>query len=377
MSFYVSRFTFHVSRSALMYRIQQEIMNVPERILIVKLGSVGDIVHTLPAVAALRKRYPAARIDWIVEARSRAILEDSPVIDHLIEVDTKRWRAALAASATRREIFGAVKQLRRTGYDVAIDFQGLFKSAVIAFASGARRRIGFDKAHLREPGARIFYTQRVRVAHDGGPAHVIALNNALVEPLGVKVETLRFPFSVAEGDAVYVDEQLRKHDLEKFVIINPGGGWPTKLWSPEKYAELSEKIYQSLGLRSVITASAAEAPLLERMCLKRAHGVFFPTTLKQLIPLMKRAVCFIGGDSGPLHMAAAVGTPIVGIYGPTTGSRNGPFHPSDLMVCRKELPCLGCWKRTCPLGTTACMDISTDAVLAAVKFRVSSFEFRV
>lgn len=336
------------------------------RILIVKLGSIGDLVHTLPAVSALRHRYPEAEIDWIVESRVQSILEACPIIDRLIEIDTYLWRKSPFRLSTLRSVTESMNRLRESSYDVAIDFQGLLKSALIAFASRAPLRIGFSRRFLKEPMASLFYNWRISPSPD--KRHVISINNSLVEALGVTVADFHFPFDAPSDDVSYIEEQLEKNDLEKFVVINPGGGWPTKLWPAEKYAELSERIYRELGLKSVVTIGKDEEWILNKMRSsgKNGHLIFFPTTIKQLIPLVKNAVCFISGDTGPLHIAAAVGTPIVGIYGPTFPERNGSFSRSDLAVKKDGLLCLGCYKRSCPFETTACMEIPVDAVLQAV-----------
>lgn len=336
-----------------------------DRILIVKLGSIGDIVHTLPAAAALRKRFPHARIDWMVEARARAILEGCPVIDAQLVIDTMRWRRHWRASETPREIRRFLQRLRQTRYNLAIDFQGLFKSAVAARLSGAGQRIGFSRDHLREPGARFFYTHTV--TPPSSAQHVIAKNNALLQPLGITVDDWVFPIAVTREDQSYIEDQLRSNGCDHFVIINPGGGWVNKLWPAERYGALARRLYEQWGLRSVITAGPGESGLVEaiRQGAPGKATVFFPTTIRQLAPLARKAKLFIGGDSGPLHIAAAAGTPILGIFGPTLPERNGPFRPSDVVV-RRELPCLGCFKRLCPLGTTECMNIPVTDILASL-----------
>ncbi|MBI1748221.1 MAG: lipopolysaccharide heptosyltransferase I [Acidobacteria bacterium] len=338
-----------------------------ERILILKLGSIGDIVHTLPAVAALRRRYPQARLDWVVETRAKTILENCPVVDALIEIDTRRWRRRPFAYTTIHECTDLMRGLRRARYDVAIDFQGLMKSATLAFISGAEVRVGFAGTHLREAAAQFLYTQKVTP----GPAqhtHIITQNNALVQSLGVPVEEWTFPIAVTAEDEAYVEGQLQKLGVTRYAIINPGGGWVNKLWPAERYGQLASRLWTDCGLKTVVTAGPAEGELVYRV-LRQAPSqstVFLPTTIKQLVPLAKRASFFIGGDTGPLHIAAAVGTPIIGLYGPTLPARNGPFGVSDKVICRTELTCLGCYKRTCPLGTTACMDIEVDAVMAII-----------
>src|SRR5437763_7785627 len=205
------------------------------KILFVKLGSIGDIVHTLPALAAVRRALPRAEIAWVVERRAAEILRDNPLLETLIEVDTKalrRWpMSGETLPATRRQL----RRLRASPFDLAIDFQGLIKSALIARLSGARRRVGFARAFLREPASRFLLTKTVDVP---ARTHVIRKNLALAAgALGFHAPTdagaFEFPVAVSRLHEREADEIVERSGRE-FAILNPGGGWPTKLWDAER-----------------------------------------------------------------------------------------------------------------------------------------------
>ena len=189
------------------------------RLLIVRLGSMGDILHTLPAVASLRAAFPEALIDWVVEERWKDLIELNADISNAITVSTQAWRAALDQRGTWREVRTAVSGLRDAHYDAAIDFQGLLKSALLARLSGASRRIGFDPDTLKESAAAMFYTDHVRPPAD---VHVVEMNLTLARAAGAVDSVLRFPLPTRPEDEAYIDEQLRAHHLNEFFILSPG-----------------------------------------------------------------------------------------------------------------------------------------------------------
>jgi lipopolysaccharide heptosyltransferase I len=295
-----------------------------QRFLIVRLSSIGDIVHALPAAAALAETFPQAQIHWVVEKRHALLLEGNPYLDRVVVLDTLEWRKHLTSSATWREIGKGVSDLRRTLYDAAFDFQGLWKSAVVAWISRAQERIGFADRWLREPGAGVLYTQLVSPREH---LHVVEENLALVERLGARTGRWQFPLPWNDEDDAYVDQQLAALGAGDFIIINPGGGWRSKCWSPENYAVLIQQLAGAQPEHVLLTGSPSEEPLIGEILQNAGsqHAHYVPTTLVQFIALARRARLFVGGDTGPLHLAAAVSTPIVGIYGPTDPIRNGPL----------------------------------------------------
>jgi heptosyltransferase-1 len=352
------------------------------RILIVKLSSIGDVVHTLPAAALLRRALPEARIAWAVERRASAILEDSPAIDALIELDLRAWRRGLLSGSTFADASARLGQLRSApdlngaGHtDVAIDFQGLMKSGLVAFATQAQRRIGFETAELREKPSKLFLTEQVETSE---LKHVIDKNLALVRaalhrPFADE-QTPRsdyeFPIAVSSGDERYV-EALIENRPAPFAIINHGGGWPTKIWPSERYADLADWLWSECGLRSFVTYGPGEEALARSVGSASTSGAVqpIPSTLKQFVALARRAALFVGGDTGPLHLAAASKTPIVGLYGPTSPERNGPFDPQDITVGRDLWCRTDCHRRSC--WHWECMDIPVSEVKRAVLKRLT------
>ena len=347
-------------------------------ILVVKLSSIGDVVHTLPAVAAIRRAAPDARISWVVDRRASEILKGSPVIDDLIEVDTRSKRSI----SEIRERLSPVKPGQSVPVDLAIDFQGLIKSGFVTWLSKAPRRAGFESIDLRERASGIFLTEQVRTAHI---ASVIDKNVALaLGALSIGDPALcsdyEFPIVTTAEDERYVDE-LISSNLEAtgmeakasgFAILNPGGGWPTKLWDTARFGKVADWLWEQHGLISMITYGPGEEALAEEVASGSNSGSarVVKSTLKQFVALSRRARLFIGGDTGPLHLAAASGTPIVGLYGPTSSARNGPFHPDDISVSR-DLWCRpNCHRRKC--WHWECMDIPLADVQLAVTRRLEA-----
>jgi lipopolysaccharide heptosyltransferase I len=305
-----------------------------QRFLIVRLSSIGDIVHALPAAAALAESFPQAQVDWVVEKTHAFLLDGNPHVHRVIVLDTFGWRKHLASSAAWGEIRSGLADLRRTIYTAALDFQGLWKSAVVAWLSRARERIGFARPWLREPSAAVLYTQRVSPrAH----VHVVEENLALVERLGARPQRWQFPLPRNEEDDTYVQKQLAAMRAGNFMIVNPGGGWRSKCWAPENYAELIRQLAAARSEHIILTGSPAEELMIREIVQNAGTGraCYLPTTVVQFIALARCARLFIGGDTGPLHLAAAVGTPIVGIYGPTDPVRNGPFAADDIALSNR------------------------------------------
>jgi heptosyltransferase I len=338
------------------------------RILIVKLGAIGDVVHTLPALAALRRAMPSAHLAWVVERGGAAkLLQDNPAIDELIEVDTRGWRKDLLGNQTRTAIKSSLSKLR--GFDVALDFQGLLKSGMMAWLSRAPRRIGFDKQALREPASAYLLTERVTVDDDD---HIIKKNLQLVAHLGVAIDgAYKFPLGISLTEKQFAEQQISARG-GNVAIINPGGGWPTKLWNVAGFAEIADRLWDAYGWRSVVTYGPGEEALANSVIAHSRSGAVesLDSTLKQFFALAEQAKLFIGGDTGPLHLAAAAGTPIVGIYGPTPARRNGPFAAADVIVERFDLDCrVDCFRRSCI--HTSCMKIPVETVWQKVMQRIN------
>lgn len=341
-------------------------LNCPEKILIVRLGALGDIVHALPAQQQIHRRFPNCEIHWLVEPHYRGLLETVPGIHRIWTADTKRWRRR---PGTALDLVRLVPALRRERFDLALDFQGLIKSAFLARLSGAGRRMGFCRERCREPAAAGFYTDTVPTSGDG---HVIDLNLELAGSLGCAGEaTARVPFRLPAEARHYVDSRLQAAGGGRPVLLNPGAGWPTKLWPARRFARLGAEIRRRLNLPVVITYGPGEEDLVReiRDCSRPGSVAGFPTTILELAALCRRACLMVAGDTGPLHLAVAVGTPAVAVMGPSIARRNGPFHPEDRIV-KRYLYCSDCNKRSC--GEFICMNISVEQVFRAVRRRLSA-----
>lgn len=341
------------------------------RVLIVKLGSIGDIVHTLPALAALRAGMPHAEISWVAERSASEILKDNPILDRLIEVDTKALRRGLMSGETLRAPRQQLRRLRASAFDIALDFQGLLKSASIARLSGARRVFGYSRTGLREPASTVFLSKRISIPPH---THIIRKGLLLLQgAMGIPVpEKLSFPIGVdaaAEAEA----ERASANTAENFAILNPAGGWPTKLWSAEKFGGLADLLWANYGMRSLVTYGPGEAELAEtvRRASRSEKAVPVSLSLKGFYSLAKRARVYVGGDTGPTHIAVAAGAPIVGLFGPTEWWRNGSPYSQDICVERNDIDCrVDCHRRSC--SKWICMDISIERVFDAVRQRLNN-----
>jgi lipopolysaccharide heptosyltransferase I len=341
------------------------------RILIVKLGSIGDIVHTLPALAALRAAQPHSEISWVVERRSAEILRDNPLLDRLIEVDTKALRRGLMSGETLRAPRQQLRRLRASAFDVALDFQGLLKSASIARLSGAQRVFGYARAGLREPASSLLLSKRIAVPVN---VHVIRKSLLLLEgALGIPApQELSFPINVTN------DQEREARDVAaetggRYAILNPGGGWPTKLWSVERFGKLADRLWSSYGISSLVTYGPGELELAEGVRRSSVSGKARPVSLslKGFYSLARDASVYVGGDTGPTHIAVAAGTPIVGLFGPTEWWRNGSPRSEDICVERNDIDCrVDCHRRSC--SKWICMDIEVERVLEAVDRRLAT-----
>jgi heptosyltransferase-1 len=339
------------------------------RILIVRLGAIGDVVHALPALSALRRAMPEAQLAWAVERGGAAnLLKGNPCLDELIELDLRGWRKRPARWETFATIREVGARLRRPGFDLALDFQGLIKSASIPWLARIPRRIGFERGALREPLSALMLTEQV-AADDAD--HVIKKNLRLAAHLGCEFAgEYDFPIAIEPEDEIFAGRQHNRFD-ESFAILNPGGGWPTKLWGADCFAAIADRLWEAYRIRPVITYGPGEEGLAQSIAGQSRTGaaVMLDSTLKQFFALARRARLFIGGDTGPMHLAAAAGTPIVAIFGPTSSRRNGPFSLDDVVIERSDLDCrTDCYRRAC--SHNSCMKIPAEMVWHGVEKRL-------
>ncbi len=341
-----------------------------DRFLLVRLGAVGDVIHTLPLASAIRDAFPLSKIFWAVAPGPSVLLEGNPDINQVVVVDSKSWTrgGVLKIPSELRRTFTILKRL---GAGVAIDAQGLIKSGVIAWASGAEMRIGFEQRACRE-GLNVVFTTHWAKAIEG-PHHVIEKNLSLLEPLGVSRPVdggIRFPLPEQAGEGEEAEAWLRREGLlsgHPLLIMHPGAGWETKRWEAGRYAALGDAWAEISGGRTLLTWGPGEEEEARRVAATMRSGAALapPTGIRQLMALIRRADVFAGGDTGPLHLAAALGVRCLALIGPTEPWRNGPWGEGHA-VLHHRLACSGCYGRTCP--DIECLDlIGADEAILAIR----------
>jgi lipopolysaccharide heptosyltransferase I len=343
------------------------------RFLIVRLGALGDIVHAIPVAAALRRAYPTARIDWLVSGKHRGILDLVTAIDNRLSIKD-RSDADEGASLP-----SAIRAIRETRYDVAIDLQGLIKSAIIARLSGASKVVGFNGKYARESLARLLYTHVHDPGGDGMYApsetrHVVDINLGMLEAIGINPGPPEFPLATVPSP---VAESMRDAAGGPYVLLNPGAAWPNKRWPAPRLGALAIGLRERRNLKSVVLWGPGEFDLAEDVVATAAGAAIITpeTSVADLIALARGASAMVSGDTGPTHIAAAVGTPIVGIYGPTRPERNGPWLPDDETVSRASI-CQCHHFRQCKVEKMCLLDIEVEEVLAAVERRLTAADRR-
>ncbi len=324
-----------------------------DNILIIRLSSLGDIIHTLPAFSALREKKPEAKIVWIVEGNGKEILDLVPGIDRIVVVNTKRWKF------TSFKSWSEIKQIRkniRNRDQTAIDFQGLVKSGVVSYLSRAKRRIGFHRKNLKEPIASVFYTDQLDEVSE--KTHVIQKNLSLLSLVGIEEEQFNFPLMIPDIHQRSTGKMLAElgyQDSQKLVVLNVGAAWVTKRWTPERWVELihSLKTDRHDLFFLLLWGNEEEKRIADNIYKKTSVNMISFLNIKDVIALIKKADLVVSGDTFALQVACALSTPVVGIFGPTTPGRNGPFSPND-RVAFHEMECSHCYRRKCE--TVACLE---------------------
>ncbi len=337
-------------------------------ILIVKLSAIGDVVHTLPSLAALRRHFPDAHITWVIEEASADLIENHPYLDRVIVSRRKGWIANLKnirnTGTVLKEIRQFIASLRKYRFDMVIDFHGLFKSAVIVGISGAKRKIGYRS--LQELSG-LFLNEKV---YEDMDKHAVDRYLDLPRHLGADVENPEFLIPLGEENKRRVDTLLKEHKIDggrPFVAVNPVAFWKTKLWEEKKFAELCDRIAAELKTNVVFTGGKNDNVVerIQYMTNFYAANLTGKTSLRDLAYLYGLAQMVVTTDSGPMHIAAAVGTPTVALFGPTDPSRTGPYGKGHRVI-RTGLHCSPCFKKEC--DTVRCMkEITVDDVFDAVR----------
>ncbi len=338
--------------------------HTPSKILVIRFGSLGDIVHGLPAQQELHRLWPDAEIHWLAEKPYKALLETVPFISRVWTSQLKLWRSSFSGIG---KIAQLIRQLRNERFDLIYDFQGLLKSAVTARLAGGASSIGFDKPLLREKASRFFYSSPTHL--EPGNRHQVEYTLDLVKPPRFQgkasaVIDFKYPRPIIE----YLEQELDKTGVSSPpVLLNPGAAWETKRWGINRFVKLAELI-QEAGYPVIYTIGPGEEPLLEKARELSSLPVHsFPTSIVQLSALCSLSRLMVAGDTGPLHLAVASGTPTVAILGPAHAWRTGPFNPEDEIV-RHERLCPRPYSRTC--SDHFCMDIPVEKVFNAVMKRI-------
>ena len=338
------------------------------RVLIIKPSSLGDIVHALPVLAALRARYPFAHLAWLVSRPFAPLLDGHPLLDEVIPFDRRGYGRMLRSPRALADFVGFVRDLRRRRFNLVLDLQGLVRSGFLAWATGAPRRVGFDDA--REL-AWLFYTQRV--AGSRRDCHAVEMNLRLARAIELDVQRPAFPLGLRAQeltDARRLLDGAAGRPLERFTAVLPGARWETKRWRAERFAELIERLHADGFPPCVLLGADGDRTSADRI-IAATHAptvdLVGRTSQRDLIAVLSLAELVISNDSGPMHIAAALGKPLVAIFGPTNPARTGPYSQSARVV-QVPLPCVPCYRHECPLLHHNCMvQLEVEPVIQAVR----------
>jgi len=337
-------------------------------ILIVKLSAIGDVIHTLPALNAIRKHYPTEHITWLVEEAAYPLVANHPALDRVLLSERKRWVREFAFG----KILSFIHQLRDTRYDIIIDFQSLLKSGVLVALARGKRKIGFDKGMEHSECSHIFFNERVSPV--SMELHALLRYMRLLAPLGIESDHIEYRLPIQDRDRKTAEELLSLCTLHfalctsPLIAINPVAKWETKLWQNEKFAHLADLLIEKYQANIFFTGAAEDFQVIEDIQSQMKHAslnLAGKTSLMELAALYEKADVLISTDTGPMHLGAAVGIPVVALFGPTAHWRTGPFGPGHQII-RSSQACSPCFKRKCP--TMMCMkEILPQQVLAAVE----------
>lgn len=341
-------------------------------ILIVKLSAIGDVIHTLPALNAIRKHYPKAHITWLVETDAADLLIGHPALNRVLISRRKQWVKGLLSRSwlkQLREIKGFIKALRDTRYDIIFDFQALIKSGILIWICRGDRKVGFDRGMEHSEQSHLFLNERilpVDMEH-----HALLRQMMLIRAVGIAAREITYNLPIGTKDRAQADHLLKQGGIDlsgPIVGINPGAKWETKLWSDKRFAELADRLIRHYHFQVIFTGSQADVSMTSRISALMKYGAVNlagKTDLKTLAALYEKLAFLISTDTGPMHLGAAAGIPVVALFGPTAPGRTGPFGPGHQVV-RADMDCSPCFKRTCDLES--CMDrISVTDVLEAVE----------
>lgn len=340
--------------------------------LIVRLSSLGDIIHTLPSFAALKKNFPGAKITWIVEEKGKEILALVPGIDRTFVHGTKNKKKTF--KLFRKLVSDLRHSLKGKDY-TALDFQGLIKSGLITWISGAKKRFGFSRQNCRESQASLFYTDRAEIMPE--TIHVIQKNLNLLRLLSIKEEKFVFPVSIPEPISTSVLKGLKSlgfNEKKKLIVLNVGAAWKTKRWFEDRWVKLI-KIIQSPDLFPILLWGTENEKVLAENISDKTETPLVPTiSIQEVIALIGVSSLVITGDTFALQAACALNRPVVALFGPTNPKRNGPFNPLDKVVFHQS-KCSFCYKKQC--SSLECMQKINPEEVADLAVEVLKTDERI
>ncbi len=337
-------------------------------VLLVKPSSLGDLIHALPVLRGLRRRYPDASISWLAFEPFAPLIENHPDLDEVIRLDRRGFqRRGLGAS---REFVDFARRIRARRFDLVIDLQGLFRSGLITWAAGAAVRIGF--AGARE-FAWAFYTHHILV--EDPDAHAAERNAEVGRMLGFRDVEMEFDLAVTDQErrrAGRLVQELGLGSGERFLAVLPGARWETKRWAPERFVEVIDRMWAEVGLRSVLLGAPDEAEICSAVAAQSgSHPINAAgrTGIRDLVAVLERSAAVLAHDSAPMHVAAALNRPLVAILGPTNRWRTGPYG-ADGAVLQADLPCVPCYLKRltqCPYNHECMRSVGVEAVVSRLR----------
>ncbi|MGD9309916.1 MAG: lipopolysaccharide heptosyltransferase II [Desulfosarcina sp.] len=343
-------------------------------ILIVKLSAIGDVIHTLPALNAIRAYYPQARITWLVEEAAADLVLGHRALDRVIISRRKSWMRRIRSDRrwqVLKEAVRLIRALRDTRYDMIIDFHALLKSGLMVGLAIGKRKIGFDKGMQHQEYSYLFLNERIPPVDM--EVHALTRGLMLINAIGIPTPTVAYDIPYTERDSQTVSNLLEAvgvNGKRRLVAINPVALWETKLWLNERFAQLADRLIRDCRADVIFTGGPADRPIVDaiiKMMTAPATNLAGRTRLKQLAALYRRSALLVTTDTGPMHLAAAVATPVVALFGPTAPWRTGPYGKGHRII-RTAPACSPCFKRRCDEHQCRCMrDISVEMVFEQIQ----------
>ena len=353
------------------------------RILLVKLSAIGDVVHTLPALNALRRHLPTAHITWLVEEAAAELVIGHPALDDVLVSRRKTWLKGLKANQRRQhlnEMTEFIGRLRRRRYDFVLDFQASLKGAVLIALTRARRKIGFGPGLEHQELSYLVLNERVPAV--SMEIHALDRTLLMLQAMGITTKQVEYKLPITvfhHRNVERLQSELGRSAELPLVAINPMAQWESKLWTVEGFARVADHLQSKRGLSVVFTGGPGDKNYIEDIRARmntQAANLAGKTDLLTLAALLKRARLVITTDTGPMHIAAAVGTPIVALFGPTAPWRTGPYGQGHRVI-QDERHCQPCFKRRCLFPESCMLSITPEKVIGAVEDMISNLHIGI